>query len=75
VRILLLFGTGIRHRGSHSSVITTIAGAYAEVSFAGTQPDFVGVDQVNVPLPRRLVGRGEIEVLLTIEAQIANPAA
>jgi uncharacterized protein (TIGR03437 family) len=71
---LLLFGTGIRHRSSLSTVIATIGGAYAEVSFAGEQPDFVGLDQVNVLVPRSLAGRGEVEVLLTVEAQLANSA-
>jgi uncharacterized protein (TIGR03437 family) len=71
---LILFGTGIRHRSSLSSVIATIGGAYADVSFAGAQPDFVGVDQINVRVPRSLAGRGEIDVLLTVEAQMANAA-
>src|SRR5262249_45540728 len=71
---LLLFATGIRHRSSLISVIATIGGVYAGVSFAGAQPDFVGVDQVNVLVPRSLAGRGEVEVLVTVEAQMANPA-
>jgi uncharacterized protein (TIGR03437 family) len=70
---LLLFGTGIRFRSSLSAVIATIGGADAEVSFAGAQGDYVGLDQVNVLLPRSLSGRGELEVLLTVEAQMANP--
>ncbi|MEP7273240.1 MAG: hypothetical protein ABI882_17200 [Acidobacteriota bacterium] len=68
---LLLFGTGIR-RSWLSSVIATIGGVYADVSFAGAQPDFVGLDQVNVLLPRSLSGRGEVAVFLTVEAQMAN---
>jgi len=70
---LILFGTGIRSRSSLASVIATIGGAYADVSYAGAQGDFVGLDQVNVLVPRSLVGRGEIDVLLTVEAQMANP--
>jgi uncharacterized protein (TIGR03437 family) len=69
---LVLFGTGIRQRSSLSAVIATIGGAYAEVSFAGASPDFVGLDQINVRVPRSLAGRGEIDVLLTVEAQMAN---
>ncbi len=69
---LLLFGTGIRHRSSLTSVIATIGGAYADVSFAGAQPDFVGVDQVNVLVPRSLAGRGEVEVHLIVEGRGAN---
>jgi uncharacterized protein (TIGR03437 family) len=70
---LVLFGTGIRSRSSLSAVIATIGGAYATVSFAGMQQDFEGLDQVNVLLPRSLMRRGEVDVLLTVEAQMANP--
>jgi uncharacterized protein (TIGR03437 family) len=70
---LVLFGTGIRHRNSLSSVIATIGGESAEVSFAGEQGDLIGVDQINVLAPRNLAGRGEVDVLLTVEARMANP--
>jgi uncharacterized protein (TIGR03437 family) len=70
---LVLFGTGIRHRRALSSVIAAIGGEYAEVTFAGAHDEYVGVDQVNLLLPRSLSGRGEVEVLLTVEAQLANP--
>lgn len=69
---LILFGTGIRFRSSLSQIIGTIGGAFAEVSYAAAQPDFVGLDQVNVLVPRSLAGRGELDVLLTVEAQMAN---
>jgi uncharacterized protein (TIGR03437 family) len=69
---LILFGTGIRFRSSLSHVIATIGGAYAEVSYAAAQPDFVGLDQINVLVPRSLAGRGEVDLLLTVEARIAN---
>jgi uncharacterized protein (TIGR03437 family) len=70
---LALFGTGIRQHSSLSAVIATIGGAYAEVSFAGAQGAFTGLDQINVRVPRTLAGRGEVDVLLTVEAQMANP--
>ncbi|MEP7272353.1 MAG: hypothetical protein ABI882_12685 [Acidobacteriota bacterium] len=69
---LILFGTGIRQRRELSAAIATIGGAYADVSYAGAQGDLVGVDQVNVLVPRSLAGRGEVDVLLTVEAQMAN---
>jgi uncharacterized protein (TIGR03437 family) len=70
---LILFGTGFRGRGSLSSVIASLGGEYGEVSYAGAQGDFAGLDQVNVRVPRNLAGRGEVDVLLTVEAQMANP--
>jgi uncharacterized protein (TIGR03437 family) len=43
------------------------------VTFAGAQGDFVGLDQSNLRIPRSLAARGEVEVLLTVDAQVANP--
>jgi N-acetylneuraminic acid mutarotase len=70
---LILFGIGFRSRSSLAAVVAAIGGTYATVSFAGAHPDFAGLDQVNVLLPRNLMGHGEVDVLLTVEAQIANP--
>jgi hypothetical protein len=70
---LILFGTGIRFRSSLPSVIATIGGVYAGVTLAGAHPDFVGVDQVNVLTPAELGRTGEVDVLLTVDAQLANP--
>ncbi len=68
-----LFGTGIRNRSALSAVTCTIGGAAAQVPFAGAQGAFVGLDQVNVLVPASLRGRGEVEVLLTVDGQAANP--
>ena len=70
---LIVFGTGIRFRSSLSAVTVTIGGTNAEAGFAGAQPDFIGVDQVNVRLPRSLAGRGEVDLSLAVDAQMANP--
>ena len=55
------------------AVAATIGGAYAQVSFAEAHPDFVGVDQVNMLVPHSLAGCGEVDVLLTVDAKMANP--
>jgi uncharacterized protein (TIGR03437 family) len=44
----------------------------AEVVFAGAQPQYVGLDQVNVLLPGSLIGRGVVEVRLAIGAATSN---
>ncbi|MBI1762909.1 MAG: SBBP repeat-containing protein [Acidobacteria bacterium] len=69
---LVLFGTGIRFRNSLTTVVATIGGATSEVSFAGSQGGLVGLDQVNVRIPRSLLGRGEADVVLTVDGQAAN---
>ena len=70
---LVLFGTGIRGRGEESAVSVTIGGEPVEVQFSGPQGEFVGLDQVNVgPLPRSLIGRGELDIALTVDDKQAN---
>jgi uncharacterized protein (TIGR03437 family) len=44
----------------------------AEVLFAGAAPGFVGLDQSNVRLPRSLAGRGEVDVVMTVDGKAAN---
>ncbi|MCI0338953.1 MAG: PKD domain-containing protein [Acidobacteria bacterium] len=69
---LILFGTGIQGRSSLSAVTASIGGTNSEVLFAGPQGRFVGLDQVNLRLPRSLIGRGEIDIALTVDGQPAN---
>jgi trimeric autotransporter adhesin len=68
--ILELFGTGIR--GYRSGVAATIGGQTAEVLAAVAQGQFAGLDQVNVRIPRTLVGRGEVPIVLTVDGKAAN---
>ncbi len=69
---LLLFGTGIRLRGSLSDVSVNIGGTATQVEYAGQQGGFVGLDQINVLLPRALAGRGEVDLVLTVDSKPAN---
>lgn len=69
---LILFGTGIRNRTALSNVVSTVGGVSVPVSFAGAQNDFVGVDQINISLPRSLAKRGEVDLELTVDSKSAN---
>lgn len=69
---LLLFGTGIRFRSAPSAATAKLGGVDCQVAFAGAQGDFAGLDQVNVRLSRNLIGRGEVDVALTVDGQAAN---
>jgi uncharacterized protein (TIGR03437 family) len=53
-------------------VSARIGGVDAPVSFVGAQGDFVGLDQINLQIPRSLIGRGEVEIRLTVDGQQAN---
>jgi len=69
---LILFGTGIRYRSSLAAVAARVGDAGAAVEFAGPQGEFVGLDQINLRLPRSLAGRGEIDVALSVGSKAAN---
>jgi uncharacterized protein (TIGR03437 family) len=69
---LIAFGTGIRGRSNSSAVTARIGGIDAAVLFAGSQGALVGLDQVNLSLPRSLMGKGEVGVQLTVDGRLAN---
>jgi uncharacterized protein (TIGR03437 family) len=69
---LILYGTGIRFRSSLSAVIYNTGGVTGTPGYAGPQNDFVGLDQINVPLSRSLVGRGVASVFLTVDGKMSN---
>lgn len=69
---LLLFGTGIKGHGGLNSVSANIGGTNCDVTYAGPQGGFVGLDQVNVLLNRSLAGRGELNVSLKVAEKNAN---
>jgi uncharacterized protein (TIGR03437 family) len=68
---LVLYGTGIRYRSSLSNVKAVIGGIDSTVLYAGAQ-GLVGLDQMNIRLQRSLAGRGEVNVVLTVDGQTAN---
>jgi uncharacterized protein (TIGR03437 family) len=69
---LILYGTGIRKLSSLSAVTVTVGGLSSQVTYAGGQGQYVGLDQVNLLLPRGLAGRGEVDVVLSVHDQTAN---
>ncbi|NOT59124.1 MAG: hypothetical protein HOP19_02745, partial [Acidobacteria bacterium] len=70
---LVLYGTGLRYRQNLSLVVTTLGGnVTGDVLYVGAAPGFTGLDQVNVRIPRTLIGRSEIDVALMAEGKAAN---
>lgn len=67
-----LYGTGIRNASSLSNVKVSINGNSVRVSYAGPQPSFAGLDQVNLALTLNLRGSGESNVILTVDGQTSN---
>jgi uncharacterized protein (TIGR03437 family) len=69
---LVLFGTGMRNRIALGSVTAVIGGASVQVVYADKQGVFAGLDQVNILLPNSLAGRGDVDLVLTVDGQAAN---
>ncbi len=69
---LIIFGSGIRRRSSLSEVKVTIDGEPAEVTFAGPVPQLIALDQLNILIPDKLAGRGEVQVVVTVDGRVAN---
>jgi uncharacterized protein (TIGR03437 family) len=69
---LILYGTGIRNRSSLANVTININGTDVPVLYAGLQPSYEGLDQINVQLPQSLSGSGQVNVILTVDGQTAN---
>ena len=51
---------------------TKIGGQTTETLYAGPQGSFVGLDQLNLRVPRSLAGRGEEDVVLTVGGIASN---
>ncbi len=69
---LVFYGTGWKLRSGLASVSCTIGGVTSEVLYAGEVPGFVGYDQLNAKLSPTLAGRGEVDVVITVDGKTAN---
>jgi len=76
---LVVFGTGFRNRSALSAVRATLFpsgsesdSTAAEVTSAGAQGSFAGLDQANILLPRGLAGRGNLDLVLNVDGIAAN---
>jgi uncharacterized protein (TIGR03437 family) len=70
--ILVLFGTGIRFHSGSGPVQVQLGGVPAEVLYAGAQSEYIGLDQLNVRIPRSLRGRGILDVVVSVGSRTAN---
>jgi uncharacterized protein (TIGR03437 family) len=69
---LVMFGTAFRGNTNLSSVTATIGGTSVEVLYADAQGQLFGLDQANLRLPRTLIGRGAVNVILTVNGVASN---
>jgi uncharacterized protein (TIGR03437 family) len=69
---LVLFGSGLRNRAALSATTVRVGGVSLPPLYVGAQGGLVGLDQINVALPRTFAGRGNAKVEITVDGQIAN---
>jgi uncharacterized protein (TIGR03437 family) len=69
---LTLYGIGIRGRTALSSVTVTIGTTNLTPIFGDRQGELIGVDQVDVELPRALAGSGVQNVRVTVNGVRSN---
>lgn len=71
---LVLYCTGVRRRSSLSAVRVTIGGVALSVDYVGPHSRLAGMDQINVRLPLVLRGRGDVDVIVTVDGRTSNVA-
>ena len=87
----ILYATGIRRASDpnndgnlNETVRAVFAGSQTTPQFAGRLAELAGLDQVNVLIPRNLIGRGKVALSLSapnapasnaVELEIAGPAS
>jgi uncharacterized protein (TIGR03437 family) len=69
---LLLFGTGFKFRSALSAVSCSVGGVNIETLYAGEAPGLAGLDQLNARLSPTLAGRGEVDVVVSVDGKTAN---
>lgn len=69
--VLVLFGTGVRGGGP---IQLLVDGEAQQVLFSGAQSQFIGLDQINVRLSRKLAGSGLADVVVVADGFPSNAA-
>ena len=69
---LVLFLTGSRFNSGLSGVTADIGGVSAPVLYAGAQGALFGLDQMNIRLPRTLIGRGLVDLTTRVDGKVTN---
>lgn len=63
---------GIRGNSGLANVVAEVGGVLAQVTYAGAQPQYDGLDQVDVFIPSSLAGAGVVPIVLSIDGVTAN---
>jgi uncharacterized protein (TIGR03437 family) len=69
---LILYGTGIRGRTATSKVSVRMGNLSVRPFYAGPQMQYTGLDQINLELPRSLIGAGPTELQVEVDGVLSN---
>lgn len=69
---LVIYCTGVRGRSSPGAVTVQIGDVKLTASYAGPQPQYAGLDQINVSLPTTLAGAGSVSIRVQVEGLPSN---
>src|SRR5205085_10208384 len=70
--VLVLYGTGARGRSAIERVQAKFGNTTVPVAYASAQGTFIGLDQINIILPRSLAGAGDVDLRLSADGREAN---
>jgi uncharacterized protein (TIGR03437 family) len=65
-----LFGTGMRFSSTPMKI--TIGGIDIDPLYFGPQGSLEGTDQVNLQIPQSLAGKGDVDLVLTLDGKTSN---
>lgn len=65
-----LFGTVLRFPSTLTKI--TIGGADIDPLFVGPQGSLEGVEQINLQIPQSLAGKGDVDLVLTLDGKTSN---
>lgn len=68
--VLTLYGSGF---GSATSATATVGGIAAEVTYAGPQGSYPGLDQYNITVPSSAAEKGKVDIVVTASGKPSNP--
>lgn len=69
--IIVLFATGMRFKSGE--VTATAGGVTGSPSFVGAQGSLLGVDQINLTIPQSMAGKGEMDLVFSVDGKQTNP--
>lgn len=68
--IIVLFGTGLRFKSGEMTA--TAGGVTGTPSFVGSQGGLVGLDQINLTIPQSMAGKGEMDLVFSVDGKATN---